>query len=186
MSILCDFCSPVSVSAVAGVLQNPSDASLFSSSSVHRGESHNGAAGETGHQRTEMLAASKTHICSTWPLQDGHSACSMHSSAGRIQASLDFKSCRSSSRLPILLQNVKGMCYFLSPKGWMGSMGCNRERPRSLVRFAASLSHHSLKQSVVPQLKKCINAISYSTLPSRAFAGDREGWGDLQRKPTKS
>lgn len=176
----------MSISAVAGVLQNPSDASLFSSSSVHCGESRNGAAGEVGHQRMEMLAASKTHICSTWPLQDGHSACSMHGSAGRIQASLDCKLCRSSSRLPILLQNVKGMLYFLSLKAWMGSMGCNRERPRSLAWFAASLSHHLLKQSVVPQLKKCINAVSYSALPSCAFAGDREGRGDLQRKPTKS
>lgn len=74
VSIPCDLCSPVSVSAVAGVLQNPGDASLFASSSRQCGESRNGAAGEVGHQCTEVLGASKTRICSTWPLQDGHSA----------------------------------------------------------------------------------------------------------------
>lgn len=50
--VVSDFCSPVLICAVAGVLQDPSDASLFSSSSR---ESHHGAAGEFGCQCMEMV-----------------------------------------------------------------------------------------------------------------------------------
>lgn len=50
--VISDFCSPVLILAVAGVLQDPSDASLFSSSSR---ESHHRAAGEFGCQCMEMV-----------------------------------------------------------------------------------------------------------------------------------
>lgn len=57
---------PMLTRPVAQVLQNPSDARMFSSSSTHGRKSHDGAAGESGFQAVEVLDASHAWCGSSW------------------------------------------------------------------------------------------------------------------------
>lgn len=114
-------CFHVLIPAAAGVLQDPSDASLFSISSWQQREICNRAAGEFGHQLTEMFGACKAPSGSRlW--------CQLHVQQGcSIQASPDEDLCCGYPRLMPLLHDVKGTQSFSSPKTWRESVVYNKE-----------------------------------------------------------
>lgn len=78
------------------------------------------------------------------PLQNGCGAYSVHSSAGSVQASPGYKSCHSYPRLMTQVRDVKETRSFLSAKAWMDSVGCNREKPKSLTWLPVCSKSQSL------------------------------------------